>query len=63
MSAEPALIDTNVLVYALFAGNPEHAASLALLESTQLWIDAAFPLSYNPTLWLLLPRSSVRSTK
>ena len=34
MSAEPALIDTNVLVYALFAGSPEHAASLALLEST-----------------------------
>ncbi len=35
MSAEPALLDTNVLVYALFAGRPEHAASLALLESTQ----------------------------
>jgi predicted nucleic acid-binding protein len=35
MSAEEALIDTNVLVYALFAGCPEHAASLALLESAQ----------------------------
>lgn len=35
MSAEPALIDTNVLVYALFAQRPEHAASLALLESAQ----------------------------
>ena len=32
MSAEPALIDTNVLVYALFAGNPEHAPSSALLQ-------------------------------
>jgi toxin-antitoxin system PIN domain toxin len=35
MSAEPALIDTNVLVYALFAERPEHAASLALVESAQ----------------------------
>lgn len=33
MSAELALVDTNVLVYALFAQRPEHAASLALLES------------------------------
>ena len=29
LSVEAALIDTNVLVYALFAGRPEHAASLA----------------------------------
>jgi predicted nucleic acid-binding protein len=35
MSAETALIDTNVLVYALFRQRAEHAASLALLESAQ----------------------------
>jgi len=35
MSAEAALIDTNVLVYALFAQRAEHAVSLALLESAQ----------------------------
>jgi hypothetical protein len=29
---EPALVDTNVLVYALFPAMPEHVASRALLE-------------------------------
>jgi predicted nucleic acid-binding protein len=35
MSAELVLIDSNVLVYALFAQRDEHAASLALLESAR----------------------------
>ena len=30
-----AVLDTNVLVYALFAQRPEHAAPLALLESAR----------------------------
>jgi toxin-antitoxin system PIN domain toxin len=31
-SADPALVDTNVLVYALFPAMPQHAASRALLD-------------------------------
>lgn len=32
---EPALIDTNVLVYALFPAMPEHTASRALLDTAK----------------------------
>jgi toxin-antitoxin system PIN domain toxin len=35
MSAEPGLIDANVLVYALDADAPQHAASRALLEAAR----------------------------
>jgi predicted nucleic acid-binding protein len=33
MSADRSLVDTNVLVYALFPAAPQHAASRALVES------------------------------
>ena len=32
---EPALVDTNVLVYALFPAVPDHAASRALLDTAK----------------------------
>jgi predicted nucleic acid-binding protein len=35
MSVEPEIVDTNVLVYALDADAPHHAASRALLEAAQ----------------------------
>ena len=35
MSDSPALVDTNVLVYALFAESEHHAASRALLDRAQ----------------------------
>jgi toxin-antitoxin system PIN domain toxin len=34
--SRPALIDTNVLVYALFSGAPNHAASRALVDQAQV---------------------------
>ena len=35
MSVEPGIIDTNVLVYAVDADAPQHAASRALLEAAR----------------------------
>ena len=32
---EPALVDTNVLIYALFPAMPDHAASRALLDTAK----------------------------
>jgi predicted nucleic acid-binding protein len=36
MSIEPGVIDANVLVYALDADAPQHAASRALLEGARV---------------------------
>jgi len=35
MPAEPGVVDTNVLVYALDADAPQHAAARALLEASR----------------------------
>jgi len=35
MSVEPGIIDANVLVYAMDADAPQHAASRALLEAAR----------------------------
>jgi predicted nucleic acid-binding protein len=35
MSVEPGIVDTNVLVYALDADAPQHAAARALLEAAR----------------------------
>jgi hypothetical protein len=42
MSVEPGIIDTNVLVYALDADAPQHAAARALLETARA--DTTAPL-------------------
>jgi predicted nucleic acid-binding protein len=35
MSVEPGIVDTNVLIYALDADAPQHAAARALLEAAR----------------------------
>jgi len=36
IASEPALVDTNVLVYAVFPAMPHHAASRALLDTAKV---------------------------